>query len=47
MAWYIEDNTRKNLTNADDEGRITQSKALTDGALFVDCIVWMTGRKEY
>ncbi len=24
-----------------------QSKALTDGALFVDLIVGMTGRKEY
>ena len=23
------------------------SKALTDGALFVDLIVWLTGRKEY
>ena len=52
MAWYIVDNTRKDLTNANDEGRIKQSKAkqskaLTDGALFVDLIVGMTGRKEY
>ena len=47
MEWYIVDNTRKDLTNANDEGRIKQSKALTEGALFVDLIVWMTGWKEY